>query len=70
MSKKSNLERVRNKFEAERSKVKREYEILEERIRKERDKRLADSEREFRKEFGVAVKELLGKDCEWLIQGL
>jgi methylase of polypeptide subunit release factors len=78
MPKKSTLKQVRKKFEARMSRIKREYENkiskLEERIGKnktERDARLARSERRFRKEFCLILKEIIGReDYEWLIQWL
>ena len=36
-------------------------------MKKEKEIRIANSEKEFRKEFSLATRELLGKeDCEWL----
>ena len=49
------------------AKSENEYENLEEKLKKEKEMRIADSEKEFRKEFSLALRELLGKeDCEWL----
>jgi hypothetical protein len=40
---------------------------IEEKMKKEKEMRMANSEKKFRKELSLALKELLGKeDCEWL----
>ena len=77
-SKELTLEEVRNKFEARKSQIKREYEDkikkLEEKIgqhKKQRDTQLTRSEKRFQKDFCLALKELLGKkDFEWLSKWL
>ena len=69
MSKELTLEEVRNKFEARKSQIKREYEDkirkLEEKIgqhKKQRDTKLTRSEKRFRKEFCLTLKEIVGKE--------
>ncbi|MGD0646202.1 MAG: hypothetical protein ABSA75_14970 [Candidatus Bathyarchaeia archaeon] len=67
MSKQSILKEIKEKFEKRKSQIRNEYENLEEKMKKEKEMRIANSEKEFRKEFSVALRELLGEeDCEWL----
>ena len=78
MSKESTLGQAKKKFEARKNRIKEEYENkikkLEERIAKnktERDARLANSEKQFRKEFYFDIKEVVGnEDFDWLIHWL
>ena len=72
-------ERLRKRFDARKSEIKKEYEIKLERLEKERDAKIAErdakiaeSNRRFRKEFCVALKEVVLKngDYEWLLQWL
>jgi len=79
MSKELTLEEAKNKFEAKKSQIKREYEDkikkLEEKIgqhKKQRDTKLTRSEKWFRKEFCFALKEIVGKEdyellSKWLM---
>ena len=67
MSKQSIIKEIKEKFEKRRSQIRNEYENLEEKMKKEKEMRIANSEKEFRKELSLALRELLGKeDCEWL----
>jgi hypothetical protein len=67
MAKQSILKEIKEKFEKRRNQIRNEYENLEEKMKKEKEIRIANSEKEFRKEFSLATRELLGKeDCEWL----
>jgi len=78
-SKELTLEEVRYKFEARKSQIMREYEDkirkLEEKIgqhKKQRDTRLTRSEKRFRKEFCLTLKEIVGKEdyellSKWLV---
>jgi hypothetical protein len=78
MSKRPTLQQVRKKFEARTSQIKREHEKkikkLEARIEEhktERDARLAEAEKQFRKDFGVVVKWIVGEeDYSWLSKWL
>jgi len=67
MSKQSILKEIKERFEKRRSQIRDEYGNLEEKMKKEKKMRIANSEKEFRKELSLALRELLGKeDCEWL----
>jgi hypothetical protein len=67
MSKKSTLERVRKEFDARISEIKKEYERKIEQHKKERDTRLTKAEKQFRKDFCIAFKWVLGEeDYTWL----
>jgi hypothetical protein len=67
MAKQLILKEIKERFEKRRSKIRNEYENLEEKMKKEKEMRIANSEKEFRKELSLALRELLGKeDCEWL----
>ena len=67
MSKQAILKEIKERFEKRRSQIRDEYENLEEKMKKEKEMRIATSEKEFRKELSLALRELLGKeDCEWL----
>ncbi len=80
MSKEPTLERVKKEFEARTSEIKEEYERkkrgLEEKIeqhKRERDARLAEAEKQSRKDFGVAFKWFVGEEdygwlCKWLMK--
>ncbi len=78
MSKESTLYQVRKKFEAKTSQIKREHEKkikgLEARIdehKTERDTRLAEAEKQFRKDFRVVIKWIIGEeDYGWLSKWL
>jgi uncharacterized protein YecA (UPF0149 family) len=78
MPEKSILEKVKKRFQTRRSEIENESENklrkLQdkiEQIKKERDARLAKSERRFRQEFCIALKEIvLKEDYDWLIQWL
>jgi len=71
MSPKSAVKQAREKFEKRKEEIEREHEALEKRIRKKKEARLAKSEEEFRKEFGLAIKQILGEeDWRWLTQWL
>ena len=50
-----------------RSQIRDACQNLEEKMKKEKEMRMANSGKEFRKELSLALRELLGKeDCEWL----
>lgn len=67
MSKQAILKEIKEKFDRRRSQIRDEYEKLEEKMKKEKEIRIANSEKEFRKELSLALRELLGKeDCEWI----
>jgi hypothetical protein len=70
-SKKSDLKQIRKKFEEKRNEIKKEHDNLQEKIKKKRGARLESSEKEFRRELSLAVKELVGKeDYDWFTQRL
>ena len=67
MARQSILKEIKERFEKRRSQIRDEYENLEEKMKKEKEIKIANSEKEFRKELSLALRELLGKeDCEWL----
>ena len=78
MPKKSALDQVRKKFEAKTKQINREYEhkirTLEDKISKNkklRDSKLVMSRKEFRKDFCLTIKDIIGRDdYEWFIQWL
>ena len=70
MSKQSILKEKKERFEKRKNQSRNEYENLEIEMKKEKEMRIANSEREFRKELSFALRELLGKeDCECSING-
>ena len=65
MARQSILKEIKERFEKRRSQIRDEYENLEEKMKKEKEIKIANSEKEFRKELSFALRELLGKeDCE------
>ena len=80
MSKELALEEVRNKVEARKNQIKREYEDkikkLEEKIeqhKRERDAKLTEAEKQFREGFFQAFRSAVGEEdytwlCEWLMK--
>jgi len=80
MLKEPTLKRVRKKLEERTGEIKREYETkvkeLEEKIeqhKRERDARLVEADKNFHKDFSIAVKWLVGEEdyswlCEWLMK--
>jgi len=72
MSRKSFSEKLRKKFDARTSEIKKGYKDKIGKLEKERDAKIEESRRRFRKEFLLALKEVVLKngDYEWLIQWL
>jgi len=67
----SAVKQAREKFKKRKEEIEREHQALEKRIRKEKEARLAKSAQEFRKEFCLTIKQLLGEeDWLWLTQWL
>jgi hypothetical protein len=80
VSKETTVEAVRKRLEARTSEIKEEYERkikeLEEKIeqhKKERDARLIKTEKQFRKDYCITFKWVVGEEdyswlCEWLMK--
>lgn len=66
MSQESSIKKNREKFEKRMEEMGKEHEALEQQIRRDMEAKLARSELEFRKEFALAVREVLGQE-DWLL---
>jgi hypothetical protein len=61
MAKQSILKEIKERFEKRKSQIRDDYENQEEKMKKEKEMRIANSQKEFRKELSLALRELLGK---------
>ena len=57
MSKQSILKEIKERFEKRKSQIRNEYENLEEKMKKEKEMRITNSQKVFRKELSLALRE-------------